>query len=81
MVEKQLARALVDLALFMEMSGDDVVDPDAAVSALEQLAYNLQLTSIEVRRELAAHFASLAPEYPRHEEFVRGLPETLGLGL
>lgn len=36
MVDRQVAKALADLVLFLEMSGDDILDPDAAVGAMER---------------------------------------------
>jgi hypothetical protein len=49
---KQLARALVNAAAFLELSEDDVVDPDSAVKAMEEIAYDLSTLS-------AAEYATL----------------------
>lgn len=38
---KAIATALLNLAAFIELSGDDVIDPDSAVKALEQLSADL----------------------------------------
>jgi hypothetical protein len=44
-----LMKAIVDLAVFCGVSGDDIVHPDAAVAQLEQLAFTLkQLTSAQI---------------------------------
>ncbi len=40
-----LARCVIEAALFLETSGDDVVDSDAAVRALESIAHELASTS------------------------------------
>jgi len=48
---KTLAKALIQTAAFLELSGDDVVSPDDAVRALEDIAHTLQSASPE---ELAA---------------------------
>ena len=79
MLDKQLARAIADVALFLEMSGDEIVDPDAAIGAMEQLAHNLQHASIEVQRDLTSHLVAIAPDYSDQKNFVAGLPDALGL--
>ena len=79
MVDKQLAKAIVDLALFLEFSPEDIVDQDAAVEAMEQLGNNLQLTSGDAQRMLAGHFRSLAADYGEYKEFVAGLADAFGL--
>jgi hypothetical protein len=38
---KAIGTALLNLAAFIELSGDDVIDPDSAVKALEQLSADL----------------------------------------
>ncbi|WP_166831032.1 hypothetical protein [Thalassoroseus pseudoceratinae] len=38
---QQLAKALVEVAAFLDLSSDDVVDPDSAVGVLEQIAAEL----------------------------------------
>ena len=48
---KTLAKALIQTAAFLELSGDDTVNPDDAVKALEDIAHTLQSASPE---ELAA---------------------------
>jgi len=39
---KAIATALLNLTAFVELAGDDVIDPDASVDALEQLATDLE---------------------------------------
>ena len=38
---KTLARALINAAAFLELSGEKALDPGAAVQALEEIAYTL----------------------------------------
>jgi hypothetical protein len=38
---KAIGTALLNLAAFVELSGDDAIDPDLAVKALEQLSVDL----------------------------------------
>jgi len=42
---KALASSVIEAALFLELSGDDVVDADSAVSAMERIAYWLSTSS------------------------------------
>ena len=51
-----LAKALIQAAAFLELSGDDVILPDDSVRALESIGYSLQSTSPE---ELVAIRAAL----------------------
>jgi hypothetical protein len=49
---KSLAKALVEAAGFIELSGDDVVNPDAAVQALESIAHAVGAASKEEKNAL-----------------------------
>ena len=49
---RALARSVIEAALFLELSGDDVVDPDSAVKALEGIAHELQGTDVTERLAL-----------------------------
>lgn len=79
MVDKQIAKAIVDMLVFLEFSSDDVVDADASIAMIEQIAAVLQEASDSVRADLAQCFNELSNEYGDHSEFVASLPETLGL--
>jgi hypothetical protein len=74
-----IARSLVEICIFLECSSDEIVDPDAAVTAMEQLAANLQRGNEGTKRALVAAFAALAPSYPGEQEFVASLGSALGL--
>lgn len=79
MVDKHLAKAIADVVIFLEFSNEDVLNADASVAALEQLAAELQNTSDAVRAELSQCFNDLSKEYGERASFVAGLAETLGL--
>jgi hypothetical protein len=49
---KHLARALVNVVAFLELSDDSVVDPDAAVEVLDEVSRVLSRCSPEERRAL-----------------------------
>jgi hypothetical protein len=86
---KALARSLIQAALFLELSGDDVVDPDSAVRALESIAHELadageaeRLALREVLDELIREEQDrLGGSAPRPEviQFYRSFMENLGL--
>jgi len=70
------------------MSEDDVVDPDSAVKALEDIASALQNATNEEKEAFVAACAEEADSLqiagapysnPKTLEFIRGLPESLGL--
>ena len=80
---KHLAKAVVDAFAFLELSGDDVVDPDNAVQAMEMLAATLrgcnpkerQALSEAASAELARQIAAAAPAetVEFYENFIENL--------
>ena len=79
MIDPQLAKALIEIAAFLEFSDDETLAPDAAVAAMEQLAANLQSAEEATRAALAKQMRALAASYPAHSDFVANLPEALGI--
>ena len=79
-----LATALINMAAFIELSDDEVIDPDSAVSALEQLAYDLRdVSPAEVEclnAALQEEIGKLPPDEDRREQFLSGFLENLGIG-
>jgi hypothetical protein len=79
-INKHVARAIVELAIFLEFSGGDALNPDAAMQGLEQLASTLQMMDLESKSSLCSQFKSIAIEYSDEQaEFVESLGEALGL--
>ncbi|EMR0466381.1 MULTISPECIES: hypothetical protein [Stenotrophomonas] len=79
-IDKHVARAIVELAIFFEFSPDDVLDPDAAMRALEQLASTLQMMGAESRSSLCSQFKSISTAYSgERAQFVESLGDALGL--
>lgn len=84
-MNKHLIEAIANLAVFIELSEDDVVDPDSAVKQLEGLAATLGELGPAERRD----FARLVTDYALEEESrgapadrvacIRELPDALGL--
>jgi hypothetical protein len=75
-----LARAIVGTAIFLEFTDDVRLDPDAAVEAMEQLAAELQKLDPAAKTALVeAIIASASTFEANYAEFVRSLPDALGL--
>lgn len=80
-MEEHLVAALLDLLAFLELSGDDVVHPDAAVAQMESTAHQLASLSLEDQVRLRKLVADLAATEvpPERAAFFSSLPEALGL--
>jgi hypothetical protein len=84
---KSLAQALVETAAFIELSGEDVLDPDASVQALEYIVFSLGEASEEEKKALigycrekaAAIAAQPAPRDEERREFYLRFEEDFGL--
>lgn len=76
-----LAKALLNLAAFLELSGDDVVDPDSAIAAMEDAAATLQDATPAERQALVAAAKSLAKQTTdrQRRKFYSGFMESVGL--
>ncbi|OZI57052.1 hypothetical protein [Bordetella genomosp. 1] len=79
-INKHVAQAIVEVAVFLEFSGEEAINPDAAVQALEQLASTLQMSDSETKSSLCSQFENIAMEYlDEQAAFVESLGEALGL--
>ncbi len=82
---KTLARALINAAAFLELSGEQALDPGGAVAALEEIAFTLAHCTPEEKETLAEVLAEMrAAELesgPRHEvlEFLDTFLTSFGL--
>src|SRR3954468_20106858 len=76
-VNEILMRAVVEAAAFLELAGDDVVDPDIAVKELESMAYLLGQLNESEKRELVAFTEAEAGRTVSADywEFLRQFPE------
>ncbi len=82
---QHLAKAIVEALAFLELSGRDIVDPEAAVKTMEAMATTLQGATQEERdaiieaamRELNKQSAADAPEEVL--DFYEHLAADLGL--
>jgi len=79
-----LCRAIINVARFLELSGDEVVDPDAAVAAIEDIGAALQSANSAEKQafisvcESEAIRLRLAGDL-QSSDFVGGLPIAMGL--
>jgi len=55
-----ILKTIVDFAIFLEFTGDDDLNPDFAVEAMEQLAAELQLLNKAEKLSLISEFKNLA---------------------
>jgi len=79
LTDPALTRAIVELVLFLELSDENLVDPDASVSALEQLSHTLQGASADTRQSMVEQIRTMSHHDPEASKLIAELPETLGL--
>lgn len=76
----QMARAIANLVMFLEFSPQDILDEDASMQALEQLAGDLKALDETSQHALSESFRSIASNYEGEDRtFVEQLPEAFGL--
>ena len=81
----KLMKSIVDFAAFLSLSGEDVVQPDAAVEQLEQLASTLKEMTHEDQQIFVHYINELARlegqagKDKRLTSFLETLPENLGI--
>lgn len=82
---ESLCKAIITAFVFLELSSDDVVDPDSAIATLEAIAAELQAASLEER---AAFIRTCSQEATtghwnsgnKHiAQFIAELPRSIGL--
>lgn len=80
-VSHHLVKAIADVAIFLEFTNEKLLDPDAAMEAMEQLAAELQRLKEEDRGSVVQQLKSISAEYldKSKAQFVENLPEALGL--
>jgi len=63
MIILQIARIIANYSLFLDLTDDDLLDPDVAVKMIEALGAELQELDPAFLRQLIDAFAVIAPEY------------------
>ena len=80
-VEDTLVATLLDLLAFLELSGADVVEPDAAVRQMEETAHRLRALASADRTRLVDLIVrcAAAEVVPERAAFFASVPQTLRL--
>ncbi len=79
MMIHQIARALANINIALDFSGESI-DEDDVIQILERLGYDLQNLDTESRKILSDAFRHIAPEYKGElRDFVATLPYTIGI--
>jgi len=84
-MNRLLMQAIIDLAAFLELSGEDVLSQDAAVSQLEGLSFTLRNLKPEERKMFATYIEEVfnieqqAGSNNERSRFLASLSESLGL--
>ena len=75
------ASVIADIAVFCEFTNEDLLNEDTAVEIMEQLAFRLGDLNYADKANLTTQLEQQSSAYSEKTtaEFVRGLPETLGL--
>lgn len=80
MTDHYIAKAIANVAIFFEFSSAELINEDAAVEAMEQLAADLQAMDLPERKALSKALKEIAESYERDSaDFVAALPETFGI--
>jgi hypothetical protein len=80
-IDFHMVKAIADFAIFLEFSDEKLLNADASMEAMEQLAAELQLMGDKERGDLTQQLKKISAGYGelRKVEFVENLPESLGL--
>ena len=82
---KNLCKAIIWSACFLELSPDGILDPDSAVKALEDIASALQGATEEEKEAFRCTCSEEASRlekqasYAKTAEFIRSLPGAVGI--
>lgn len=76
-----LAQLIVDVVSFLEFSDTSVVDEDAAVAQMENIAFLLEQLDTSDKKRLAAELVKIAEavDDPARREFITDFPGTMNL--
>jgi hypothetical protein len=80
-VNEVLMTIVVHAAAFFELSGEDAVDPDAALKQLEWIRWELEQLDWDAKQALIAFVRAEAEatDDPRYRAFLLEFPTALGL--
>ncbi|WP_375225315.1 hypothetical protein [Burkholderia orbicola] len=72
-------KIIVDVLIFLEYSGENIIDPDASMELMETIGKELQKMSDSERAFLSKGIRELARQYGPRANFVMNLPSNLGI--
>jgi hypothetical protein len=79
-LDRHNVKAIIDIAIFLEFSSEDIIDPDAAVQMMENIAYELQLMNDTYKKLFIQILDELSEEYTgKQKDFIRNLANNFGL--
>ncbi|KTR90895.1 hypothetical protein [Pantoea dispersa] len=76
----RLVKIIADMAIFLEFSDEESLDPDIAVGMMESIAAELQLISLDDKKKVANTFYLVSKVYQGDRAvYIKQLSESLGL--
>ncbi|MEG3126733.1 hypothetical protein SC171_16975 [Pantoea cypripedii] len=76
----QLVKAIADIAIALEFTDENLINPDVAIEMQESIAGTLQSLDEVNRRDIADIFESISTRYNGEIEiYVRSLPTNYGI--
>jgi hypothetical protein len=76
----QLVRAIADIAIALEFTDENLINPDVAIEMQESISGTLQSLDEVNRKEIADIFESISTHYNGEiEKYVRSLPINYGI--
>ncbi|MFK7974467.1 MAG: hypothetical protein AB8B66_06405 [Rickettsiaceae bacterium] len=79
-LSNKLIKVLLDLVIFIEFSNEDIVNEDAAVGILEEVAAELQDLEQEDKQELLKQIKNLSSMYSSEKKaFLENFSDYFGL--
>lgn len=79
MLDEHIVRSVIDMFIFLEFTEDSHMNGDTAISQMEALAAQLKRASGPTQLNLATQIKDLASSYGERSDFVRELPQVIGL--
>lgn len=76
----QLVKAIADIAIALEFTDENLINPDVAIEMQESIAGTLQSLDEVNRKDIADIFESISALYNEEiEKYVRSLPANYGI--
>lgn len=76
----QLVKAIADIAIALEFTDENLINPDVAIEMQESIAGTLQSLDEVNRKDIADIFESISTQYNEEiEKYVRSLPTNYGI--